>query len=376
MNVIVYPGKGVYSENDLRAAVDAGRIEPLNGFTESHIGPASVDLTVTGEDMYHVERLFRPMSQRQENVRDVLKLMCPKPVKLGDEILPGHEYVMKATVNANFPPGMYAYKNAKSTSGRNFNLVRTLTDRHGWFDTLDKRSEGFTGEVWLAIQPLSHGFILTQKECYNQVRVFDGDTRFKNDDLKRLLATEDLLFRRDGTPYKQGELSLFSNDGSVFCTLYAPGKKLIGYKVRRTRKILDLTDRKLNPHEYFEPVYSEEAIPGDPDSGFVTLRAGDMYLLSTNEMLKVPRHLCAELRALDPRLGIFFSHFAGFFDPGFFGTATLEVLAPFDMVLRHGDPIARFEFEKMRSETISYSEKGTYHHQVETQLPKQFHAWE
>ena len=372
MNNITYPGSGVYSSNDLQQAVDAGRIKTLPGFQTKHIGPASVDLTVTGEEMYHIERLFRPMSQRNETVRDVLDIMRPRPIKIGDELYPGHEYLMKATVDANYPPGMYAYKNAKSTSGRNFMLVRTVTDKHGWFDTIDKRNQGFTGEVWLSIQPLGHGMILTQDECYNQMRVFDGDTRFKNDDLKRLIATEDLLFRRDGTPYSQGELSLFSNDGSLFCTLHAPGKKLVGFKLKRSKKMLDLSARNIDPTDFFEPLFAEEAIPGDPESGFVFLRAGDMYLLSTHEMFKVPGHLCAELRALDPRLGLFFSHFAGFFDPRFFGTATLEVLAPFDMVLRHGDPVARFELEHLRSATIPY--QGNYQAQVLTQLPKQFAA--
>lgn len=372
MSKIIYSDRGVYSQSDLRDAIGAGRIKTLPGFKDSHVGPASIDLTVTGEDMYHVERLFRPMSQRNETVRDVLKLMRSRPIKLGDELFPGHEYLMKASVDANFSPGMYAYKNAKSTSGRNFILVRTITDKHGWFDTLDKRNQGFTGEIWLSVQPLSHSIYLTQEECFNQMRVFNGDTRLKNNDLNHLLSTQDLLFRRDGSPYKQGELSLFSNDGSLFCTLHAPAKKLVGFKMKRTKKTLDLTSRNIDPTEFFEPVYAEEAIPGDPESGFVSLRAGDMYLLSTNEMFKVPDNMCAELRALDPRLGIFFSHFAGFFDTGFFGTATLEVLAPFDMVLRHGDPVARFELELLRSETVTYAGTGNYQRQIYTQLPKQF----
>lgn len=374
MHIAHYQGKGVYSANDLREAIASSRIETLSGFRDQHVGPASIDLTVTGEEMYHVERLFRPMGQRGETVRQVLEIMQPRPIKLGAELYPGHEYLMKATVNANFPPGMYSYKNAKSTSGRNFMLVRTITDKHGWFDTIDKRNQGFTGEVWLSIQPLGHGIILTQDECYNQMRVFDSDTRLKNDDLNQLLATENILFRRDGTPYKQGELSLFSNDGTVFCTLHAPGKKLVGFRLKRSKKMLDLSARGLDPTDFFEPLFAEEAIPGDPESGFVSLRAGEMYLLSTHEMFKVPVHLCAELRALDPRLGLFFSHFAGFFDSGFFGTATLEVLAPFDMVLRHGDPVARFELERLRNETVSYADAGTYHRQVLTQLPKQFTA--
>jgi deoxycytidine triphosphate deaminase len=372
MNSIVYPGRGVYSGQDLRSAIAAGRIETLSGFNPKHVGSASIDLTVTGEEMYHVERMFRPMAQRHESVRDVLKLMRPRPIKTGDELIPGHEYLMKATVNANFPPGMYAYKNAKSTSGRNFLMVRTITDRHGWFDTLDKRNQGFTGEVWLSVQPLGYGVHLTQDECYNQMRVFDGDTRLKNDDLNQLLAKQDLFFRRDGTPYKQSELSLFSNDGTLFCTLHAPGKKLVGFRLKRTKKVLDLTARNVDPSDFWEPLYAEEAIPGDPESGFVHLRAGDMYLLSTHEMFKVPDNMCAELRALDPRLGMFFSHFAGFFDNGFFGTATLEVLAPFDMVLRHGDPVARFELELLRSAADSYAITGNYQAQVNTNLAKQF----
>ena len=93
-------------------------------------------------------------------------------------------------------------------------------------------------------------------------------------------------------------------------------------------------------------------------------------------MLKIPESNTAELTALDPRLGFFFTHFAGFFDPGFFGTATLEVFAPQNEYLRHKKPLARFEFELMKSETVSYAVAGNYSGQIETQLPKQFNAWQ
>jgi deoxycytidine triphosphate deaminase len=372
-----YPGVGVYSKSDLNSAIAAGRIIKNEGFLDKHVGPASIDLTVAdSKDIYRVERLIKPSEQKQERVLEILPQMGPTRIQIGDVLYPNHEYLMRSTVSVNFSPGMYGYANAKSTSGRNFVLVRTIVDHHGWFDTVDKRNKGFTGDIWISIKPLSHGIILTQDECYNQLRVFDGDTRLNEQGLRQALAGEDLLFKRDKTPYKQGDLNLFTNDGTVICTLYAPAKKLVGYKMRRSTKILDLTSRNIDPTDYVEPIYAEEGIKGDPDSGQVFIRGGDMLLLSTGPMIKIPVHLSSELRMLDPRLGLFFSHFAGYFDPGFFGTATLEVIALHDMTLRHGDPIARFELEHMRSETESYAKVGTYGGQIETQLPKQFAPWE
>lgn len=371
-----YSGQGVFSKKDLTELVSTGRIETLPGFDLSHIGPASVDLTMTDE-IYRVDDLITPSGPRNEKVRNLLSLMGAKKVTFGDNAEVGGVYLAKATVNANFSPGIYGYLNAKSTSGRNFLLVRTVADYVEGFDVLDKRRGGYSAEVWLAIQPLAYPIILDNKERLNQLRMFDQDTRLKENDLAELILTKNLLHRRDDEmPYRQGELSLFAEDGSVYCTLFAEGKKLVGYKTKHTRKALDLSSRNLNPREYFEPVYAEEMVPGDPKSGFVRLNAGDHLLLSTNEMINMPETHCAELTALHPRLGLFFSHFAGFFDPGFFGTATLEVLAPHDMILRHRQAIARFVFERMRSKTVSYKKSGTYHGQIETQLPKQFHSWE
>lgn len=375
MKQVPYSGQGVFSKKDLTELVNIGRIETLSGFDQSHIGPASIDLTMTDE-VYRINDLIAPSGPRKEKVRDLLPLMGAKKISLGDEAEVGGIYLAKATINPNFSPGIYGYLNAKSTSGRNFLLVRTIADYVEGFDVVDKRRGGYSGEVWLTIQPLTYPIILDNKERLNQLRMFDGDTRLKENDLAALILTKDLLHRRNGQmPYRQGELSLFTEDGSIYCTLYAEGKKLVGYKTKRTRRALDLSSRNLDPREYFEPVYAEEMVPGDPKSGFIRLNAGDHLLLSTNEMINIPETHCAELTALHPRLGLFFSHFAGFFDPGFFGTATLEVLAPHDMVLRHRQAIARFVFERMRSKTVSYKKSGTYQGQIETQLPKQFHSW-
>lgn len=375
MKKVHYVEQGVFSKKDLTELVSAGRIETLPPFDLSHIGSASIDLTMTDE-IYRINDLITPSGPRHEKVRSMLPLMGAKKMTLGDEAEVGGIYLAKATVNPNFSPGIYGYLNAKSTSGRNFLLVRSIADYVEGFDVVDKRRSGYSAEIWLAIQPLAYPVILDNKERLNQLRMFDSDTRLGEKELAELILKRNLLHRRDDErPYRQGELSLFTEDGSIYCTLYAEGKKLVGYKTKRTRKALDLSSRNLDPREYFEPVYAEEMISGDPKSGFIRLNAGDHLLLSTNEMINIPETHCAELTALHPRLGLFFSHFAGFFDPGFFGTATLEVLAPHDMVLRHRQGIARFVFERMRSETVSYKKSGTYQGQIKTQLPKQFQPW-
>ncbi|MFA6608597.1 MAG: 2'-deoxycytidine 5'-triphosphate deaminase [Candidatus Paceibacterota bacterium] len=364
---------GVFSQQDLKDIVANGRVKPLTGFSEKHIGPASIDITTTGE-AYRVDRLLPPSQLANETVRYLLPKMGASKIDIGKAMEVGCTYVAKASIDINFPPGIYGYLNAKSSSGRNFLFVRSLADGVHMFDCVDQRDKGYTGELWLVIQPLAYPIIFTDKECYNQLRVFNGDTRFKQKDLDELLLKKDLLYRRSQEPYNQGGLSLFTHDGSVLCTLHSPPEKMVGYKAKRTAKPLDLSSRDQDPKDYFEPVYAERFGSGK-DEGVVCVEAGRYYLLSTNEMLKIPKVNTAELTALDPRLGFFFTHFAGFFDPGFFGTATLEVFAPHDEFLRHKKPLARFILEKMRKETVSYAVSGNYSGQIETQLPKQFVAW-
>jgi deoxycytidine triphosphate deaminase len=360
--------RGVYSQDDLRRLIAARKIETLPGFCQEHVGPASIDLTTTGEG-YRVERLLQPSQLTNETVRSLLAThMKGKKIEVGDTMEVGCTYLVKSSVNINFPPGLYGYLNAKSSSGRNFLFVRALADGIHMFDCVDQRTRGYTGELWLVLQPLAYPIIFTDKECYNQLRIFDEDTRFGQKDLESVLVDTDLLYRRTKEPYKQGELSLFTHDGSVLCTLHAKEGGRVGYKARTVSKPLDLCDRGLDPSEYFDLVTSDR-------DGVIQIESGRYYLLSTNEVLKVPTGNTAELTALDPRLGFFFTHFAGFIDPGFMGTVTLELFAPHNEFLRHKKPVARFVYENMRSPTVSYAQLGNYANQIETRLPKQFGEW-
>ena len=366
---------GVFSKNDLVKMVENGRLIPCVGFDMDHINTASVDLTSTGE-AYTLKTLLQPSQIQDETVRELLPFMEATRIELGAVLDVGSTTITKASLEVNFPPSVYGYLNAKSSSGRCFVFARSLADRQNMFDSADRRRNGYSGELWIVIQPLAFPIVFTNKERYDQLRIFNGDTRFKQKDLDDLLLDHDLLYRRETQePYKHSELSLFTDDGSILCTLHAPVNKIIGYRCKKGSLAVDLTKRNLDPKDYFEPVYAEEKIINGKTISFVKVEGGYYYLLSTNEILKVPDTHTAELVALDTRLGFFFSHFAGFFDNGFFGTATLEIFSPFTIWLRHKQPVARFVFEKLRSKAPSYKEKGTYQSQIETQLPKQFLSW-
>lgn len=358
--------KGVFSKNGLELLFEHGRLTSGEYWSPGHIGPASVDMTISSE-IYELDYFLLP--GKRQTVRSMLESVSRRPINLGDALLPGKTYISPASVGVNFPAGVYGYANAKSTSGRNFISVRTLADYCIGFDTIDRRAEGYTGEIWLVIQPLVYGIEATPKECLSQLRVFNHDTRITTkESLSQFLLTNDLLYRADGRAYPQGELSLETHTGTFLMTLEAEAQGVIGYRAKQTDRILDLTARGLDPRDFFDEVYAKR----EAGRCFVRLDPGQYYLLTSHEQVRIPVTHSAEMKAIDPRLGLFFSHFAGFFDPGFMGTATLEVMSPIGDWLRHGHPVAAFELECMQETTVSYAEVGNYSGQNRTRLPKQF----
>lgn len=368
---------GAFAKSDLLSLVHAGRVVPSANFDESHINEASIDVTFTGE-CYKVCFLVMPRQAGSETVRSLLPMMGATPHNNRESWKVGETYLAKASIELNLPPGIYGYFNAKSTSGRLFNFVRAFVDGVSGFDVGDLRHQGLSGEVWLVIQPLTFDIMPSVQECYTQLRIFNGDTRFREEDLRELLLSQDLLYRRkNGEAYKQGDLGLFSHAGSVFCTLFAKGKLPIGYVAKKCHEAIDLTCRNIDWRDYFDPVYAAQLISGDETSWGVILEAGRFYLLSTNEVIFIPEACAAELLPLARRNGEVITHYAGYIDPGFKGVVVLEMHAPRTVFLRHKQPIAEFLFEKMRAGDDgkfggSYNSRGTYAGQVETRLPKQF----
>ncbi len=375
--------KSVYSQQGLMQLIRSGRIEALQGFVNlpsgkgvaGDVGPASIDIGIIDE-VYRVQDVILIDQRKNESVRSLLTMMGARRVSIGSVMEYGVSYLAKANININLSPGTYGYFNGKSTSGRCFLNVRAVVDKVPMFDAADRSPVGCSGEVWLIMEPMAFPIILSDKVRYNQLRVFTYDSRFSTEDLQDLMKTEDLV-RHPVTdvPFPQDEMAYYTHKGSVLCTVYAKDG-LIGFTARQTNKPLDMEARGLDPHEYWEPFYAIQLIKGDPASWVARLNPMQCTLMTTYPSLHVPKYCSAELVGIDRRFAEAFTHIAGYFDPGWLGTGTLEVYAPGRVTLRHDQPFARFEFEGMQDAEVvgssSYAETGAYQNQLGTKLPKQF----
>ena len=101
----------------------------------------------------------------------------------------------------------------------------------------------------------------------------------------------------------------------------------------------------------------------------LTLEPGQFYLMDTTEYIKIPSDCVGflALKSSSARKGIEHLH-AGFFDPGFEGTATLEmeVRSPWSVEIEKGQRIVQLVLMQMRFAPYrDYREKGHYQGQQE-----------
>lgn len=112
---------------------------------------------------------------------------------------------------------------------------------------------------------------------------------------------------------------------------------------------------------------AESGFSGVHESASLTIEPGRLFLLDTLEYVRMPD--CASgvlmLKSSIGRMGLEHLH-AGFFDPAFHGTATLELvnMAPWPVHLDRGQRIVQLVlFEMMGRPDKSYRETGRYNGQ-------------
>lgn len=357
-------GIGVLPKQMLRELYKTGYI---TGVDEKYLNPASIDLPLADE-AYRLESIFLPL--RGEKVRDLLPLVGATPHNFSNPLEVGVPYLIRVAGKWKLPSVVYGYANPKSSTGRNGFFCRTVADGVDMYEALI--GPGWAGETWVLARPDYFPVLLAPDLAVSQMRLFDGKSFL--DDLHTELAIEQtgLLFSGD-----RRKLSLHNtrrHADSFLLTLHVG--ETTGWECVGTRKILDL--RKSNfydPSDFFKPIRVMD--------GKYILRKGGFYILTTRERIMVPPNLSAELRAIDPRLGEFRSHAAGYIDPGWgYGKAgeecgrpiTLEVIPQEDMLVRDGQTVARIRYEYMKEvpEMIYDAAVSHYTDQRTAQLSKHF----
>lgn len=355
---------GVLPKQMLRELCNTGYV---NGVDEKYLNPASIDLPLADE-AYRLESIFLPL--RGEKVRTLLPLVGATPHSFSNPLEVGVPYLIRVAGEWKLPSTVYGYANPKSSTGRNGFFCRTVADTVPMYEALI--GPGWTGETWVLARPDYFPVLLAPGLPVSQMRFFDGKSFL--DDLHTELAIQQtgLLFNSGGHKLSLHETRRHAD--SFLLTLHVG--RTMGWECRGTRKILDLSKRNFyEPDDFFKPIRITD--------GKHILRKGGFYILTTRERVMVPPNLSAELRAIDPRLGEFRSHAAGYIDPGWgYGMKgeecgrpiTLEVIPQEDMLVRDGQTVARIRYEYMKEvpETLYDAAESNYADQRNARLSKHF----
>jgi dCTP deaminase len=342
-----------------------GVIQSSRPFDPDQVQPASLDLRL-GTVAHRLRASFLPGPHA--SVADKLDRLKLHTIDLteGAVLETGCVYLVPVLERLALPPEVSASANPKSSTGRIDVFTRVITDQAAAFDTI---SAGYRGPLYVEVSPRTFPVLVRTGSRLSQVRFRVGDARLGDGDLARLHARSPLV-DQDPAVFENG-LTL-----SIDLEREGPGA-LIGYRAKRHTGVIDVDLKGAYDRlDYWEPIHArgEASFILDPD---------EFYILASREAVQVPPETAAEMVAIDPLVGEFRVHYAGFFDPGFGhapsgGTGSRAVLevrsreVPF--ILDHGQTIGRLVYERMIEEpaTLYGRDLGSHYQAQGLKLSKHF----
>jgi dCTP deaminase len=331
---------GVLPCQSLEALVAGGAIRAAAGFDADQVQPASLDLRL-GARAWRVRASFLPRAGHAVADRIADVAMHELDLAAGAVLERGCVYIAEIQERLALPPGVGGRANPKSSTGRVDLFVRLLTDGQPAFDDV---APGYDGPLYAEIAPQTFSVLVRTGTRLNQLRLKRGRPR--------PLALVDV-----GVDLGAG---------------------VAGYRARRHAGVIDM-DRVagLDPRDFWDPLA--------PRRGELVLDPGEFYILASKTPIEIPPTQAAEMTPIDPAVGEFRVHYAGFFDPGFGVAAAggagsrgvLEVRSretPF--LLEDGQTVARLVFEPLTATPARlYGAGGSHYQRQGLKLSKHFRPW-
>ncbi|MFO0764868.1 MAG: 2'-deoxycytidine 5'-triphosphate deaminase [Patescibacteria group bacterium] len=310
---------------------------------ESCLQPSSMDLPITDE-IYRMPGSILP--RKDECISDFVAesgiAVPPGTILRRDDV-----YLCKLKPSLRLPSGICGKVSSKSSTGRIDVRCRLLADCVRQYDFIP---DGYAGDLWVEIVPKSFDIILSEGMRLNQLRFFYGDERLNQLEHQMTFDKFGLLRARDGSNLPS---RAHVSSAGVLMTVDLSINEIVAYRSKRPHQALDLrSPSKVDAKDYFEAIER-------PPHGELVLKPGEFYLLGTRERIVIPPEYAAEMVQYDPTIGNLFTHFAGFFDPGFGwrdegdanivgNVAVMEVeVHSSATVLRDGQPICIMAYERM-----------------------------
>jgi dCTP deaminase len=364
---------GVLPAQALRREIEAETItsDPYR-IPPGSVQPASLDLRL-GEFAWALRCSFLP--DTGSTVEDKITDLAFQRLDLRDgaALERDRPYLVPLIEQLALPAELRGKANPKSSTGRLDVFTRVITDGNPSFDEVPY---GYHGKLYLEIVPRSYAIHVKTGLALNQLRLFTGDARLRDDELRAVHEEFPLLYL-DSHPLRAWELTI--SDGLFMSVdLSGPPDRIVGYRAKKNSLPIDLGRvQRYGWREFWEPVY--------PEAGSrIVLEPEIFYLLLSAEGACIPPGYAAEMTAYDPTAGELRTHYAGFFDPGFgydpsgrrHGTrAALEVRArDVSFMVEHRQPICKLAFERMLEppDVLYGSALGSNYQGQETMLGKHF----
>ncbi len=327
---------GILPCQAIEALIASGAITADVAFDSDQVQPASLDLRL-GPTAWRVRASFLPGAGRKVADRIAGVAMHKLDLSAGAVLEKGCVYLVEVAERLALPPGVSARANPKSSTGRVDVFVRLLTDYGEAFDDV---ASGYSGPLYLEIAPQTFSVLVRAGTRLNQLRLKAGDP-------PRVTVT---------------------NIGVDLTGAIA------GYRARRHAGVIDL-DREaaLDLADFWEAL--------EPRRGELLLDPGEFYILASKEDIAIPALQAAEMTPIDPAVGEFRVHYAGFFDPGFGvdeahgagSKGVLEVRSHTPFLLEDGQTVARLVFEPLTERPARlYGEGGSHYQKQGLKLSKHF----
>ena len=331
---------GILPCQSIDALIAQGAITSNTAFDHDQVQPASLDLRL-GARAWRVRASFLPGRGRTVAERIGQVAMHELDLTRGAVLERGCVYIAELQERLALPPGVSARANPKSSTGRVDVFVRLLSDAGPAFDDV---AEGYHGPTYIEIAPQTFSVLVRTGTRLNQLRLKRGEPRR-------------LRIESVGVDLSNG---------------------IAGFRARRHAPVVDLDKEDgHDPEQYWEPLI--------PRAGELLLDPGEFYILASKEAVEIPVLEAAEMTPIDPSVGEFRVHYAGFFDPGC-GTdeahgkgsgGVLEVRShetPF--LLEDGQTVARLVYEPLTERpTRLYGDLGSHYQRQGLKLSKHFQVW-
>lgn len=327
-------------------------ISPLE---DEQLQPAGLDFTV-GTEIYSSDMLFRINSLKDLEKLRKFRLEEGEQFVLEPDDLGRRVYYILSKEEIRLPDNLELVVDAKSTTGRLGCMCQNVSNNN-----LIREKQG---EIVVAVRPYAFPIKITADKS----RLLQGIVRYKqsafmnHDEIKK---SKEIKFSKNGKEINLGDL--ITADGLKLS--FSTNKIYAAKTLADIPEAIDIDKKNFyNAEDYFEESSGEKERIMQPRR---------LYLFGTQETVSLGS-VCGRLtREHAELLSGLWSHFAGFFWPGYSGEITLECWSDTKRLIRRGeiagivafDELSR-DYKKKDEKFISY--QGSYQGQKAPRLPKMF----